>query len=526
MILGTSFGGLGCAHHFLEHIADKLKLAAPNIRYRLLLIGPSTHFYWNVGAPRALAMRTKRQRERLFVPLEAGFRRWEDEEAAAEGDRDGRGRRFAIVQGRAVAWDVERRTVLIEMHREPPPSALIAMPASLYSLQYHALIICTGSSAHSDLLSLQHGGPHTQTAAALTAFQAHVGDAYTIVIAGGGPSGVEVAGQLATALNFRRHWPVRVRRKRRHGSTAGGSNSSSDDGKRRPDEMHKRIVLLTGARQCLPQQRDARLGYDAERLLCGLGVKVVHNVRVERATQLDPTASPTGRAQTHIALSNGRSIRVDLYIPCTGVTPNSAFVPAELKDKYGYIRTADAPDSHDAPMETTEAAAAPMGTIARASERPPGGGAAAGAAGAAAAAAAAATTLRVEGAGARVYALGDVAAYSQNRVRDASAAVPVLMVNLLNDLLRHALGEAADITCDSEEWEFLAGLRDDAYRVGDSRGGNAAGENLLCPITRFGGVGVWQGHRLRGFAVHLLKGKNYGVGMAKRMVEFGWSTVE
>jgi len=34
---------------------------------------------------------------------------------------------------------------------------------------------------------------------------------------------------------------------------------------------------------------------------------------------------------------------------------------------------------------------------------------------------------------------------------------------------------------------------------------------VLCPITRFGGVGVWKGRVISGFFVYLLKGHDYRV---------------
>ena len=46
VILGASYAGLSCAHHFLDHTTSRLRItsAAPN--YRLVIINPSTHLYW------------------------------------------------------------------------------------------------------------------------------------------------------------------------------------------------------------------------------------------------------------------------------------------------------------------------------------------------------------------------------------------------------------------------------------------------------------------------------------------------
>jgi hypothetical protein len=75
------------------------------------------------------------------------------------------------------------------------------------TIPYHALILATGTSAHSPLCSLH--GPHEQTVAEIRDFRARLEKAQSVLIVGGGPSGVETAGQLATYFNWRPRWPLR-----------------------------------------------------------------------------------------------------------------------------------------------------------------------------------------------------------------------------------------------------------------------------------------------------------------------------
>lgn len=53
VILGASFGGLSCAHHFLDYTIEHLRktsTSAPN--YRLVIVSPSTHIYCKPRARR------------------------------------------------------------------------------------------------------------------------------------------------------------------------------------------------------------------------------------------------------------------------------------------------------------------------------------------------------------------------------------------------------------------------------------------------------------------------------------------
>lgn len=192
-------------------------------------------------------------------------------------------------------------------------------------------------------------------------------------------------------------------------------------------------------------------------MLTKLGVEVKHNVRVVKAQEwFDQTGA------TRIDLSDDTQIITDVYVACTGVAPNSDYAPSYIKDDRGYILTNN-------------------------------------------------STMRCDLAGDRVYAVGDVASYSQNYVPDVYAAVPVVMHNMLNDLLTYELHLASPYGGNDDRIEQLI---DESYaqRPNDSQ---------LCPITRFGGVGILLGLKLPKVMVHLLKGHDYRVCKAKGVVVDG-----
>ena len=441
------------AHHFLDHTINRLRItkAAPN--YRLVVISPSTHLYWNIGAPRALVKPGLIKHDDLvrilldqhifgngansqqFIPIEPGFHRH-------------RGHNFSIIQGEAIALDLSARTVTLELigstaqkrasQINKRPSKLIAQPTAtqtpkIQTIGYHALIMATGSSAHSDLFSLH--GPHLSTVGALNAFHDRVAAAKSIIVCGGGCSGVETAGQLATFLNYSSHWPIKKRVKR-----------------------PKKIILISGSDRCLPAHQP-KVGMKAEKMLKKLAVEIRHGVRVIAAKEgFDLTG------QTKVELNDDTSLIADLYVACTGVVPNSSFVPVELKDSEGYIRT-----------------------------NPP--------------------TMRVDEAiaGPRIYAIGDCASYSQNYILDVYAAVPVLMHNLLNDLLAHEYHLASPYGGNKDK---IDELEDQVYQ-------QRSVDLQLCPISRFGGVGILMNYLLPKLMVWGLKGHDYRINKANRVVVDG-----
>lgn len=103
VILGASFGGLSCAHHFLDYTITHLgKTSSAVTDYRLVIISPSTHIYWNIGAPRALVSPEFIKHEKRFISIEPGIHRY-------------RGLNVVTAQGSCLGMDISIRIITVEL---------------------------------------------------------------------------------------------------------------------------------------------------------------------------------------------------------------------------------------------------------------------------------------------------------------------------------------------------------------------------------------------------------------------------
>ena len=156
---------------------------------------------------------------------------------------------------------------------------------------------------------------------------------------------------------------------------------------------------------------------------------------------------PTSAGLTDVAapairsLENGMVLDTDLYIPATGTRPNTGFIQKALLTGDGRVETN-------------------------------------------------ASTLRLDRAGPRIYAIGDVASYARPAIHLLLDAIPVLCANIKRDLL---LASGAEATAVSEDKMFKE----------DSR------ETQMVPIGKSKGVGAAMGYRLPSFMVWLIKGRDY-----------------
>lgn len=476
VVLGGSFAGISVAHAFLRETYDELlrqyesktKSTAP--RFRVILVSPSTHFFWNIAAPRALVSPRSVPHSRSFMPILETF------EEYPKG-------RFTFIQGTASALDVNARKIEVTLCGEDLAFFLqnkvpradsgtgketwegnADTPKTITKkISYHALIIATGTSAESPLLSLH--GEHKKTIEAFDSFHAKIQNAASIIVAGGGISGVECAGQLATFLGGKHEKspnsstspdskPLRLKRprlKRRKSSPMVFPKSKST-----PNS--KIVTLISGNDRLLPTM-SPKASELAESQLRKLGVNIMHNTRLVTAQEL-----PSG--QTRCVLSDDLSISCDLFVACTGVYPNTSWLPRDLLDSDGYIKTNP---------ETLRVIV------------PAGGG------------------------DERIYAIGDCTAFSRKRLNDIYDALPVLIQNLRNDLM--ACGIRAQRLRFRDIGYFLDQLVDGRFVMRGEVG-------TFIPVTRWGGVGLVGERRVPSWFVWAVKGRDFGVGkgvLAARM---------
>ncbi|KAI0769174.1 amid-like mitochondrial oxidoreductase [Irpex lacteus] len=386
VVLGGSFAGVSAAHTILQHVIPFLPDPSA---YRLVLISSSTHTFLRPAAPRAMLDDKFFDQSRLFIPLADCFAKYPSETVE-------------LVHGRATQLDITARTTK--------------------TVEYYVLVIATGSSTPSPLHGF-NAGTHTDLKAHWASFRTALKSVKSIVIAGGGTTGVETAGELGEYLNGRPGWLCKV-------------------------EPKVNITLVASTPQVLPYLRPKIAG-KAERLLRDVGVNVIKNTRVAGVSPPDAGTSANVAGKATLTLDNNgttQTIEADLYIPSTGYTPNSAFVPAALKDERGYVVTSN--------------------------------------------------TLRVEGAGERVYALGDVATYARPSIYFLETVIPVFTSNITRDLLL-SLGKS-----DSDK-----GVPKEKVFVEDKK------ETQLVPIGTSKGVGAFGGWQLPSSVVWAIKGRDYWMGM-------------
>lgn len=414
LILGASFAGISATHYFLKHVLPALPEAGKE--YHVTLINPSPVWFTRPAAVRSIISEDLMPHSKTFLPIADGFKNYPSTS-------------FTFLEATAIAMSTSERTITVA-----------ARTGEEQTLPYHALILATGTQTISPILGIKTNTDDLRTA--IDSFRSQLPTATTIVIAGGGPAGVESAGEIGEYLNGKAGWFAS-----------------------RPAHAKAKITVVTGGAKLLPALRDS-LAKKAETYLNKVGVDVVYNTRVERtepaeAGQNVGSVIDKSGGKTMVFLSTGETLEADIYIPATGVLPNTSFVPKELLTEKGYVETN-------------------------------------------------ASTLRVDAAGARVYAIGDVGSYTRGGVLDIYDAVPVLLTNVKRDLMWDAK-QSQPHEASSEVNEKAA----PSSPTGQDRPYKAnLKETQLVPVGRSKGVGAVFGWKLPSFMVWAIKGRDYFVAQA------------
>jgi len=261
VILGGNFAGVSTAHYLLRHVLPLLNTPSSKAAYKVTLVSPSDHTFFKVGAPRALMGANKADLLKPFTSLPEAFASYPTQS-------------FTFILGFAIGLDEKTQTITIKTEKEE-------------TLHYDSLIIATGTTSNSALWTLHAPGGFAETTAAFEDLNSRLDAAKTILIAGGGPAGVETTGEIAYKYK----------------------------------NQGKSIEILSGTTHLLTRLRHPGVSKAAESQLSALGVKTVHNLRVVSTSEI-------AGGKTEVSLSDGSKKTVDLYIDATGGTPNSSFLPS------------------------------------------------------------------------------------------------------------------------------------------------------------------------------------------------------
>ncbi|KAH8178586.1 pyridine nucleotide-disulfide oxidoreductase domain-containing protein [Sarocladium implicatum] len=299
VILGSSYAGLSVAHYLLRHAIPKLPSSSS---YTVVLVSPSKTWYLRPASPRALITDDAFPQEDLFKPIEPLFTRYPKEN-------------FRFVHGKATKWDTDARSVVIDLSDGTNGQETVS---------YHSLVVATGSGTPSPLMGIHDGDAELKKQWA--SFRTGLASAKHIVIAGGGPTGVETAAELGEHLNGKPGWFA---------------------GKLKDPKV--KITVVAGNR-LIPVLRPA-LADKAEPMLAKLGVSVLTGTKVQGVSPPDAGTKTNVATKTTVTLSDGKTLDADLYIPSTGYIPSTTFVPSSLLGADGRIKTDSAtlrvPDAGD-----------------------------------------------------------------------------------------------------------------------------------------------------------------------------------
>ncbi|KAF2275502.1 uncharacterized protein EI97DRAFT_451049 [Westerdykella ornata] len=258
VVLGGNFAGIQVTHYLLRRIFPRLERLKGSGAYHIYLVSPNSHYFFKIAAPRAL---TKPEViKKIFKPIDQALGKY--------------GQSCDFIRGKAISLNPMAKTVTI-----------CTVPNATHRvLRYDSLFICTGTTTASPLWTLHDD--HLTTRAEFTEMHMRLPQTNTLLIAGGGPVGVETAGEIAAA------YPT------------------------------MNITLVAGG-DVLPNLPES--------------VRTKAKSRLREAG--DASTSATG---TEVTLSDWTQMTVDTFIDCRGATRiNSEYLPAVWLDSRGRVFTRD-----------------------------------------------------------------------------------------------------------------------------------------------------------------------------------------
>ncbi|KAK0651950.1 hypothetical protein B0T16DRAFT_454363 [Cercophora newfieldiana] len=266
VILGAAYAGVPIAHYLVKYTALKVEGGL-----KVILVSPNSDLYWHNAAVRGI-LPGQIPDEKLFYPIAKSFSKYPTEH-------------FESVLGKAQAVDPAKRSVLVRKN-----------DGSEQTITYDELVIATGTS-YKDGLPLKDGNSTEETKAALAEWRTRIDKAKSIVVAGGGESGVEIAAELGEEYASRRL---------------------------------KAVTLIVAGDLPLPPSAMTDVRETVKKELERLKVEVLNNSKVLGTKQ--------EKGKTIIELSSGKTLEADLFIPVFGIVPNTSFLPREMLDDAGYVK--------------------------------------------------------------------------------------------------------------------------------------------------------------------------------------------
>ncbi|KAK9482093.1 fad binding protein [Lipomyces starkeyi] len=268
VILGAGLTGLPLAHYVLKHYANKHDL-------KVILVSRSDEFYWNIGTPRA-AIPGQFTDDKVFFSIPKAFAKYPAQ-------------RFEFVLGTVETWDPDKNSV-----------SVTRSDGQTRTLDYHAILVATGSD-YADHMPWKLVGTSQETRDSLAKLRKEVDKARSIVVGGGGPTGVEFAGELG--------------------------HEYAKTGK-------KKVTLVITESLPLESKNLEATRQAAKKELEKLKVKIIANARVTKTT------NRAGGNVLGLIKADGskETLETDLFVPTWGVTFNTSFAPTSLLEPNGRLK--------------------------------------------------------------------------------------------------------------------------------------------------------------------------------------------
>jgi apoptosis-inducing factor 2 len=271
VVLGAGLGGLPLTHHVLKHTVPEV----PDLR--VVLVTPNSDWYLSVASVRGVVP-GQIPDEKLFYPLKPRFTKYP-------------AKNFEMVLGTAETLQPEDNSVIIATN-----------DGGKRKISYDTLVVATGARPSDSKVPFKNLSNTEETKAALHSLQKDMAAAKTIVVAGGGSTGLETAGEIGFEY--------------------------SQYGKKQVIFVHDNNLPLSSV-----FREDVRRGAINE--LEKLKVKVIPNTKVTSVQE-------TGKGAKTLELTNNKgevqTIVADVYLAATGTIPNSSYVPPNMLNSSGYIK--------------------------------------------------------------------------------------------------------------------------------------------------------------------------------------------
>ncbi|KAK1980015.1 hypothetical protein LZ30DRAFT_595607 [Colletotrichum cereale] len=267
VILGAGLVGLPIAHHVLKHTSPLVK------DLKVILVTPNSEHYWNFASVRGVVPGQFGD-DVLFQPIAPGFAQYPEES-------------YELVLGKAETLSEDKNTV-----------AVVTNDGARRTIAYDVVVVATGTRAKEDM-PWKEVGTTEETKRALNSIRQQVADAKTIVVAGGGITGAETAGEIGFEYNGK-----------------------------------KDVYFVFNDNLPLSDPFTENVRKSALNELCKMNVKTIPNTKVTSVS-----TGPGGRKTLHLTGKSGETttLETDAYVPTIGSIPNTSFMPASMLDAQGYV---------------------------------------------------------------------------------------------------------------------------------------------------------------------------------------------